>query len=67
MDANQKTDLDSEKLGRAIDELDALAHALILPMPDKFHIEQLRSALPTVVLELKAGFAEATGHNPWAF
>ena len=54
-----------ENLGLAIDRVDNLAHALQMPLPDKMHVEQLRSTLPEVVAELKAGFVEATGENPW--
>ena len=65
MDANQQTCLDADKLGRAIDEIDNLAHALLLPMPADFHVKALKETLPDAVKQLKEGFVEATGHNPW--
>jgi hypothetical protein len=57
----------NDKLGSAIDRLDNCAHALLLKMPDNFHVKQLSVLLPEVVKELKAGFVEATGENPWEF
>lgn len=55
----------NEDLGRAIDRLDNLAHALVLPLSPAMHVEQLREALPEVVAELKKQFALVTGENPW--
>jgi hypothetical protein len=55
-----------DNLGRTIDRVDSLIGALALPMPDKFHIEQLKSILPDVSADLKKYFAEATGENPWS-
>ncbi len=54
-----------EKLGMAIDRVDNLAHGLLLDMPAEFHVEQLKKILPEVVEELKKGFTESTGENPW--
>lgn len=54
-----------EKLGQAIDRVDNLAHALKLNLPHSMHVEALRDALPEIVEELKKGFVEATGENPW--
>lgn len=54
-----------EKLGRIIDGIDNLAHALQLPLPDNMHIECLRSSLPEKVEELKKVFIEISGNNPW--
>lgn len=52
-------------LGEAIDKLANLNGALQLPMPDSFHVKQLKVMLPEVISELKSGFVAATGHNPW--
>lgn len=57
--------MNTEPLGQAIDRVDNLSHALNLPLPDKMHIEQIRKLLPEIVEELKNGFIEATGENPW--
>ena len=54
-----------EELAQAIDRLDYLAHALLLPMPAQFHVKQLKAELPEVVAELKTGYASAIGKNPW--
>jgi hypothetical protein len=54
-----------EKLGELIDSIDNITHTLNLPMPDKFHVEKLRSLLPEKVKELKECFIEITGENPW--
>jgi hypothetical protein len=56
---------DNEKLGLAIDRLDNFAHALLLPLKAEMHVAQLKQSLPEIVKELKAGFVEATGENPW--
>ena len=53
-------------LGRAIDTLDNLAHALKLPLSANMHVDQLRLSLPEVVAELKRGFIGITNENPWA-
>lgn len=55
----------TEELGKQIDSLDNLAHALQLPLPAQMHVEQLRKALPESVLEFKRLFAAVTGENPW--
>lgn len=55
-----------ENLGQAIDRVDNLAHALILPRPPQIHLDSLRSNLPEVVKELKKAYEEVTGENPWA-
>lgn len=54
-----------ENLGQAIDRLDSLAHGLQLPLAPQMHVDQLKELLPEVVAELKKGFVEATGENPW--
>lgn len=54
-----------EKLGQAIDRVDNMAHALLIPMPASFHIEQFKSTLPEIVSELKTAYTELTGDNPW--
>jgi hypothetical protein len=55
-----------EALGSEIDRLDSLAHALQLPMPAQFHVDQLKTALPERVTALKAAFVQVAGENPWA-
>ena len=65
MEPNQQTCLDSSALGEAIDRLANVSGALNLAMPDSFHVRQMKTILPKVVKELKAGFVAATGHNPW--
>jgi hypothetical protein len=54
-----------EVLGKAIDEVDNLAHALELPMPADFHVKALKESLPDAIAELKRGFVAVTGENPW--
>lgn len=54
-----------EKLGQAIDRVDSMAHALNIPMSAEFHIEQFKSTLPEIIIELKMAFTELTGENPW--
>lgn len=54
-----------EKLGQAIDKLENLSYSIQLVMPDAFHVVQMKKELPKLVQELKEGFIEATGENPW--
>lgn len=55
----------NEKLGQAIERLENVAGALVLPMRADFHLAQLKVLLPEIVAELKAAFVEVTGENPW--
>ncbi len=57
--------MDNEKLGQAIDRLENMATALTMPLPPQMHVDQFRSTLPEIIAELKTGFIEATGENPW--
>lgn len=61
------TEAQEDALGRDIDKLDNLAHALLLPMPAEFHVRQLKSSLAEVVAEFKKHYAEAFGWDPWEF
>lgn len=54
-----------ERLGKLIDRLDSLAHALKMPLPAEMHVEGLKKPLPEIVAELKESFVEITGDNPW--
>lgn len=58
---------DFEELGNAIDRIDNLYHALTIPMPAQFHIDQLKTILPEAITELKDGYKKVTGENPWEF
>ena len=55
-----------DQIAEQIERLDNLAHALMLPMPASFHVEQMKHQLPEVVKALKAAYAEVAGENPWA-
>lgn len=54
----------NEELGQCIDTLDNLAHALALPMPPAFHVEQMKSVLPELVGQMKAAYSKVAGSNP---
>jgi hypothetical protein len=55
-----------EELAKAIEAVDWLSAALILPMPAQFHVDRLREDLPAAVEKLKTCFAAAnSGINPW--
>ena len=54
-----------EELGRSIDELDDLAHALKTPVPDSIHVNCLREQLPELVAKMKRQFAAVIGEDPW--
>ncbi len=55
----------TEPLGLAIDRLDSTACGLVLPLPPSQHLAMLKEILPEIVRELKAGFVQVTGENPW--
>lgn len=63
----QITESQEDNIGRDIDTLDNLAHAILLPMPADFHVRTLKTSLPELVAEFKEHFAEAFGWNPWEF
>jgi hypothetical protein len=63
--ANDQTTDAAEELGRSIDNLDNVAHALKMPIPDKMHVEIMRSKLPKLVAQMKRQFAAVTGNDPW--
>lgn len=54
-----------EKLGQVIDRLDAIGHALQIPMPAQMHVQNLKTVIPSLVAEARAAFVSATGQNPW--
>lgn len=54
-----------EQLGQVIDRLDAIGHALQIPMPAQMHVQNLKTVLPELVNEAKAAFVSVTGENPW--
>jgi len=55
-----------EQLGQLVDRLDAIGHALQIPMPAQLHVDNLKFVLPDLVIELKDVFVKVTGANPWA-
>ena len=59
------TNESKEKLGQAIDRVDNMMHALLLPLPPKMHVDSFKEILPEIVKELKESSAEVTGENPW--
>lgn len=54
-----------EQLGQLIDRVDAIGHALQIPMPPQMHVQNLKTVIPGLVTEAKAAFVSATGENPW--
>ncbi len=56
---------ETDEMAEAIDGLDNLAHALLLPMPAQVHVDCLRDSLPLKVSALKSAFVAVTGENPW--
>ena len=59
------TETQENALGRDIDTLDNLAHALLLPTPVDFHVRQLKASLPELIEKLKNHYADAFGWDPW--
>lgn len=58
---------DAEELGMTIDRVNNVYHALSIPMPAEFHLKQMKELIPEIVTELKKGFVDLTGENPWEF
>lgn len=56
----------SEKIGQLADEIENILHATMLPMPVKFHFDQLVQRLPEWRDKLRAIYVAETGENPWA-
>lgn len=54
-----------EQLGQLVDRLDAIGHALQIPMPAQMHVQNLKTVIPELVTEIKAAFVNVTGQNPW--
>lgn len=64
----KQTTIDEEQLdliGRLADKMDNLRAALDLPMPDSFHIKQLKVELPDIGNDLKKFYRMISGENPW--
>lgn len=59
------TEEQKEDLGQLIDRLDNCTHAMQIPMPDKFHVDTLKSLLPELVAKFKKQYVDITGDNPW--
>lgn len=55
----------AEAVGVVSDRLDNLIHAAALPMPPKFHLDQILPALAELRDELRAIHVAMTGENPW--
>lgn len=54
-----------EEIGRLSDTVDNYIAATNLPMPPKFHLEQLKDVLKKVSAKLKEIYVNASGYNPW--
>lgn len=63
----KKQDNNFEELGVLIDSIDNLYHALKIPMPAQFHIDQLNISLPEKIKEFRNVYVKITGENPWEF
>lgn len=57
--------METEALGLAIDRIENLMFALQMPLGATTHVELMKKLLPEILEELKAGFIETTGGNPW--
>jgi len=55
----------SEDFGEAIDKIDNLRAALDIPMPNEFHVKQMKRELEELSTELKKIYTEEEGKNPW--
>lgn len=54
-----------EEIGRLSDTVDNYIAATNLPMPPKFHLEQLKDVLKKVSAKLKEIYVDTSGTNPW--
>lgn len=55
----------TETLGKAIDRVDNLAHALTLPLAPESHLQNLRVSLPEAVQDLKDAYVRLFNVDPW--
>ena len=58
-------DVEFEKLGMLIDDLESLCCGLNLPLSAEFHVKQLKEILPKKVIQFKECYENLTGENPW--
>lgn len=55
----------TDEIGRLADKVDSYIAAAKLPMPAKFHLEQLMAGLGEVSSKLKEIYTALSGANPW--
>ena len=55
-----------EEVADVAEILSNLISALSMPIPDRMHVDCLRSALPPLCEKLKAFYVAETGEDPWA-
>ena len=54
-----------EELGLIADQVDNLMAGLLIPMPDRFHKEQMLKLLPVLSYRLKKLYQDCGGPNHW--
>ncbi len=54
-----------ERIAELTDELENLVHAMNIPMPASFHLEQLKKQLPIKINLIRSYITDETGENPW--
>jgi hypothetical protein len=54
-----------DEMGRLIDRLENLCGAMVIPMPDKFHLDNIKVSLPEIVEKMKVHFEDIVGEKIW--
>lgn len=54
-----------EKLGLLIDKLDNFTVAMSMPLPDRIHIESIKTLLPEMREEVLDVYTDEGGENVW--
>lgn len=59
------TERNKERLAENIERLKNTLGAIQLPMPDGFHLEQLKEILPEIMASLQEIYVDEAKENPW--
>lgn len=54
-----------EKIGLVVDRIDNLLAGYVLPLGDKFHLEQTKPVLTEISLNIKRALLKETGEDTW--
>jgi len=57
--------METDKLVEAIEKLQRAREYMTYRISEQAHLNKLKQELPGIIKELKEGFVEATGQDPW--